>query len=96
MNKNKEEFKNSINGSICVDVDTFQKAETKLLIERVQSILETRGIVCWIFILPSKSNKNNIPITLPAIGGKDTDPNVAYEVLNYGMELFSNAKDKRT
>ena len=38
--------------------------------------------------MANNDSKNSTRIILPSIGGKDTDPHVTYEILQYSLNLF--------
>ena len=40
-----------------------------------------------------KHSQSGSRIILPSVGGKDTDPNLVYEILQYGVNLFLNKKE---
>ena len=40
-----------------------------------------------------KHSQSGSRIILPPVGGKDTDPNLVYEILQYGVNLFLNKKE---
>ena len=56
-------------------------------LENMKSSLQTRDVIRKLYDI-NNDNKNNTRIILPSIGGKDTDPQVTYEFLQYGLNLF--------
>ena len=53
----------------------------------MKSSLQTRDVIRKLYDI-NNDNKNSTRIILPSIGGKDTDPHVTYEILQYGLNLF--------
>ena len=53
----------------------------------MKSSLQTREVIRKLYDI-NNDNKNSTRIILPSIGGKDTDPHVTYEILQYDLNLF--------
>ena len=73
--------------SYTVDENIFLKAELNVTLENMKSSLQTRDVIRKLYDI-NNDNKNSTRIILPSIGGKDTDPHVTYEILQYGLDLF--------
>ena len=69
-----------------IDENTFLKAELNIALENRKNLLKTRDIIRKLFDVKNFSKSSRI--ILPSLGGRDTDPNVAYEILQYGSRLF--------
>ena len=70
-----------------VDENIFLKAELNVTLENMKSSLQTGDVIRKLYDI-NNNNKNSTGIILPSIGGKDTDPHVTYEILQYGLNLF--------
>ena len=53
--------------------------------------MSTRNVVHKLYNV--KHSQTGSRIILPSVGGKDIDPNLAYEILQYGINLFLNQKE---
>ena len=69
-----------------IDENTFLRAELNIALESTKNILKTRDVIRKLFDVKNFSNSGRI--ILPSVGGRDTDPNVTYEILQYGSRLF--------
>ena len=65
-------------GTDTIDENTFLRAELKIALENTKNLLKTRGIIRKMFDVKNFSNSRRM---LPSVGGRDTDPNVTYEIL---------------
>ena len=70
-----------------IDENIFLKAELNVTLENMKSSLRTGDVIRKLYDI-NNNNKNSTGIILPSIGGKDTDPHVTYEILQYGLNLF--------
>ena len=78
------------NGST-IDVNTFLQADFHITLETIRNSLSTRNVIRKLYDV--KHSQSGRRIILPSVGGKDTDPNLAYEILQYGLNLFLNQKE---
>ena len=69
-----------------IDENIFLRAELNITLENTKNLLKTRDIIRKLF--DAKNFSNSSHIILPSVGGRDTDPNASYEVLQYGSRLF--------
>ena len=69
-----------------IDENTLLRAELNIALENTKNLLKTRDIIRK--MLDVKNFSNSSRIILPSVGGRDTDPNVTYEILQYGSRLF--------
>ena len=53
----------------------------------MKSSIQTRDVIRKLYDINNDS-KISTRIILPSTGGKDTDPYVTYEILQYGLNLF--------
>ena len=74
-----------------IDVNTFLQAEFHITLENIRNNLSTRNVIRKLYDV--KHSQSSSRIILPSVGGKDTDPNLAYEILQYGLHLFLNQKE---
>ena len=74
-----------------IDVNTFLQSEFHIALETIRNNLSTKNVVCKLYDV--KHSDSGSRILLPAVGGKDTDPTLAYEILQYGLHLFLNQKE---
>ena len=70
-----------------IDENIFLKAELNVTLENMKSSLQTRDVFRKLYDI-NNNNKNSTRIILPSIGGKDTDPHVTCEILQYGLNWF--------
>ena len=70
-----------------IDENTFLRAELNIALENTKNLLKMKNIIRKLFDI--KSFSNSIRIILPSVGGRDTDPNATYEILQYNSRLFS-------
>ena len=66
------------------------KAEFHITLQTIRNNLSTRNVIRKLYDV--KHFQSGSRIILPAVGGKDTDPNLSYEILQYGLHLFLNQK----
>ena len=80
----------SLSNESTIDVNTFLQADFHMTLETIRN-LSTRNVICKLYDV--KHSQSRSRIILPSVGGKDTDPNLAYEILQYGLNLFLNQKE---
>ena len=64
-----------------IDENTFLRAELNIALENMKNLLKKRDIIRKLFDVKNFSNSSRI--ILPSVGGRDTDLNVTYEILQY-------------
>ena len=74
-----------------IDVNTFLQAEFHFMLENIRNHLSTRNVIRKLYNV--KHSQSSSRIILPSVGGKDTDPNLGYEIAQYGLHLFLNQKE---
>ena len=74
-----------------INVNTFLQAEFHITLENIRNNLSTRNVIRKLYDV--KHSQSGSRIILPSVGGKGTDPNLAYEILQYGLHLFLNQKE---
>ena len=81
----------SLSNESTIDVNTFLQADFHMTHETIGNNLSTRNVIRKLYDV--KNSQSGSRIILPSVGGKDTDPNLAYEILQYGLNLFLNQKE---
>ena len=74
-----------------IDVNTFLQADFHIMLETIRNNLSTRNVIRELYDVKHSQSGNRI--TLPSVGGKDTDLNLANETLQYLLNLFLNQKE---
>ena len=74
-----------------INVNTFLQVDFHITLETIRNNLSTRNVIRKLYDV--KHSQSGSTIILPSVGGKDTDPNLAYEILQYGINLFLNQKE---
>ena len=74
-----------------IDVNTFLQADFHIMLETIRNNLSTRSVIRELYNVKNSQSGNRI--ILPSVGGKDTDPNLANEILQYLLNLFLNQKE---
>ena len=74
-----------------IDMNTFLQADFHIILRTIRNNLSTWNVICKLYDV--KHSQSGSTIILPSVGGKDTDPNLAYEILQYGINLFLNQKE---
>ena len=72
-------------------MNTFLQADFHIMLETIRNNLSTRNAIRELYDVKHSQSGNRI--TLPSVGGKDTDPNLANEILQYLLNLFLNQKE---
>ena len=73
-----------------IDVNTSE-AEFHIALGTIRNNFSTKNVIRKLYDV--KHSQSGSRIILPAVGGKDTDPTLAYEILQYGLHLFLNQKE---
>ena len=74
-----------------INVNTFLQVDFHITLETIRNNLSNRNVIRKLYDV--KHSQSGSTIILPSVGGKDTDPNLAYEILQYGLNLFINQKE---
>ena len=74
-----------------IDMNTFLQADFHIILRTIRNNLSTWNVICKLYDV--KHSQSGSTIILPSVGGKDTDPNLAYEILQYGLNMFLNQKE---
>ena len=74
-----------------IDMNTFLQADFHIILQTIRNNLSTWNAICKLYDV--KHSQSGSTIILPSVGGKDTDPNLAYEILQYGLNMFLNQKE---
>ena len=92
---NDENISKSVESSgTLVDENTFPRAEQNIILENIKKVLNTRDVIRKLYNI--RNTENSSRIILPSVGGKDTDPTLCFEILEYGLRLFgSDDKSER-
>ena len=69
-------------------MNTFLQAEFHITLENIRNNLSS---LCKLYDV--KHSQSGSRIILPSVGRKDTSPNLAYKILQYGLNLFLNQKE---
>ena len=89
--KNKREMKSVLkpieSTNNLIDQNTFRKAELNITLQNIKNTLSKRDVIRKLYDI--HNSKNSTRIILP-YAGKDTDPHLCYEILQYGLELFGS------
>ena len=72
-------------------MNTFLQADFHITLGTIRNNLSTWNVICK--LCDVKHSQSSSTIILPSIRGKDTDPNLAYEILQYGLNMFLNQKE---
>ena len=72
-------------------MNTFLQVDFHITLETIRNNLSTRNVIRKLYDV--KHSQSGSTIILPSVGGKDTDPNLAYEILQHGLNLFLNQKE---
>ena len=74
-----------------IDVNSFLQLDFHITLETIGNNLSTRNVIRKLYDV--KHSQSGSRIILPSVGVEDTDFNLAYEIRQYGLDLFLNQKE---
>ena len=81
----------SFSNESTTDVNNFLQADFCITLETIRNNLFTRNVIRKLYNI--KHSQSGSTILLPSLGGKDKHRDLAYEILQYGLDLFLNQKE---
>ena len=66
-------------------MNTFLQADFHITLATIRNYLSIRNVIRKLYDV--KHSQGGSTIILPSVGVKDTDPNLAYKILQYGLSL---------